>query len=300
MTIAPGLKEKVRSEIKTQEPMGRHTSLGIGGPADFLVIPRDIQEIKDLLQFCRKEFIPFFVFGGGTNLLVSHRGIRGLAVKLERPLGQIKIKGPRVVAGAGVSLPRLASRVAREGLSGLEFAAGIPGSAGGAAVINAGAYGSCLGDTLRQLKVLTWQGETTTVKREELGLAYRCSRLMQESWIVLEVELELVPGEPERIRKRMDHFLDLRKEKHPTGPSAGSVFRNPGGHHAGRLIEGAGCKGLRVGDAQVSHRHANFIVNLGSASFKDYLEVMNRVRARVQESSGLWLEPEINIVGEES
>ncbi len=300
MKLAAGIKEISCSTLKTKEPMSSHTSLKIGGPADYFIIPGGSEELKELLCFCRNEFIPLFVFSGGTNILVSDKGIRGLAVKLNKAFKNIDINGSRVTVGAGMPLPMLAARTVQEGLSGLEFAAGIPGAVGGAVVINAGAYGNCMAELISKVKVLTWQGEIKVIFSNELDFDYRHSSLLRKNWIVLEVELELVRGEYISIKQRMEELLNYRRKNHPTQPSAGSVFRNPPGESAGRLIERAGCKGLRIGDAQVSQKHANFIINLGRARAVDYLEVITRVRKRVYEEFGFMLEPEINIVGEES
>ena len=298
--LTAGLQEIVPGGIKTQEPMKNHTSLHIGGPADYLAVPREINQLKALLRFSQREFVPFFILGGGTNLLVSDRGIRGVVVKLDKNFKEIRFDGTRVTVGAGTSLPLLALKAAQQGLSGLEFAGGIPGTLGGAVGINAGAYGNCMADVVRSLKVITWEGEIIEFQAQQLDFSYRCSGLLKKNCIVLEASLELVPGNPEEIRERMEGFLSQRRSKHPTEPSAGSVFKNLPNKPAGRLIEGAGCKGLRVGDAQVSLRHANFIVNLGAATYRDYLKVIAMVRERVYKEYNVWLNPEINMVGEES
>ncbi len=300
MKLEAGIKEISCSTLKIKEPMANHTSLKIGGPADYFIVPGEEEELKELLHFCRNEFIPFFVFSGGTNILVSDKGIRGLAVKIGEAFKFSDISGSRITAGAGMPLPVLAARAAREGLSGLEFAAGIPGAVGGAVLINAGAYGNCMADLIRRVKVLTWQGEIKIINYDELNFGYRHSSLIRENWIVLEAEMKLVRGEYISIKQKMEKLLSQRRKNHPVQPSAGSVFRNPLEESAGRLIERSGCKGLRVGDAQVSHKHANFIINLGRARATDYLEVITRVRERVFEEFGVMLEPEINMVGEES
>lgn len=296
-----GLQEVISSSsFMVDEPMKNHTSLKIGGPADYFIIPQNPEEIRKLLAFTRKEFIPLFVFGGGTNLLVSDKGIRGITVKINKPFRTLNIKGTRLKAGAGFPLPQLALKAARAGLSGLEFAGGIPGNSGGAAIINAGAYGNSMADIITSIKVLTWQGEERVIPARELEFGYRHSNLLRENWIVMEISLRLVEGDYGKIRSRMEELLEHRRQNHPQEPSAGSVFRNPPGEHAGKLIEGAGCKGLGVGDARVSHRHANFIVNLGNSSYTDYLKVINMVRDRVHQKFGIFLEPEISIVGEDS
>lgn len=300
MSLLEGIKEITSGDIKIQEPMKNHTSLRIGGPADFLVIPNNIREARDLLLFCRKEFIPLFVFGGGTNLLVSDKGIRGIALKLEKPFRTIDINGSEVTVGAGFPLPLLANYVGQEGLSGLEFAAGIPGTVGGAAGINAGAYGNCMAEIITGVKVLTWEGEMRVIPADEISFSYRYTSLLEENWIILETRFRLVPGDHDKIKRRTEELLSLRRRNHPIEPSAGSVFKNPLGESAGRLIEMAGCKGLRVGDAQVSLKHANFIVNLGNAQFVDYVKVITAVRKKVFAKCGIWLDPEINLVGEES
>ncbi|RQD74138.1 MAG: UDP-N-acetylmuramate dehydrogenase [Candidatus Syntrophonatronum acetioxidans] len=282
------------------EPMKNHTSLKMGGPADYLIIPQNQEELVKLLLFSRKEFIPFFIFGAGTNLLVSDKGIRGLAVKMDKSFRTLSFERSQIRAGAGLPLPMLSAKAARAGLSGMEFAAGIPGTTGAAAVINAGAYGNSMSDIITSIKVLTWQGEIRTINSREMQFGYRYSSLLEESWIVLEVQLALVEGDYSNIKSRMEEFLEHRRLNHPVEPSAGSVFRNPPGNSAGKLIEEAGCKGLRVGDAQVSNRHANFIINLGTASCIDYLEVIKIIREKVKSKFGILLELELSLVGEES
>jgi len=295
-----GIEELVSGPFMMKEPMKHHTSLKIGGPADYLIIPQSQEELEKLLLFSRNEFIPFFIMGAGTNLLVSDKGIRGLTVKLEKPFRHIRFDRERVTVGAGASLPMLSIKASRAGLSGLEFAAGIPGTAGAAAIINAGAYGSSMSDIISSIKVLTWQGEIKIISSRELEFNYRYSSLLEESWIVLEIGLDLVEGDYNKIKSRMEELLEHRRLNHPIEPSAGSVFRNPQGKSAGKLIEEAGCKGLRVGDAQVSTKHANFIVNLGNSRYIDYLEVIKKVREKVKNKFGVLLELELNMVGEDS
>ncbi|HCW52017.1 MAG TPA: hypothetical protein DGR79_08175 [Clostridiales bacterium] len=307
------LERVVPSErIQRDAPMREHTSFRIGGPVDYLVTVGSRSELAGVLGCCRRARVPYLILGRGTNLLVRDGGFRGVAVRLDGAFLDLEWEGRRVEAGAAVSLADLARECGRRGLSGLEFAVGIPGSVGGAVVMNAGAYGRSVSDVLESVEILRTRepgggptggpagGEVARVPAAGLGFGYRRSRVQDEGWVVLSARFELVPGDPAAIRALEEEFTRRRRERQPLDlPSAGSVFKRPPGHYAGRLIEEAGLKGLRVGDAQVSEKHVGFIVNLDQATARDVLELIRRIQQAVFERSGIMLEPEIKIVGED-
>lgn len=285
--------------LRNNEPMSAHTSFRIGGPALLFATPRDPKTLADLLTFCHAEGVPWFVLGFGTNLLVSDRGFEGMVIHLRKGWDWQRISGSTVEVGPGQSLPKLARRVAAVGLSGLEFAAGIPGSIGGAIAMNAGAFGGSMAQVVERVECLTPTGEQMRLTASELNFAYRRSRVLDENLVVTKGVLALEAAAPEEIRRRMAQSQAWRKQRQPlSAPSAGSVFRNPPGDAAGRLLEAAGCKRLRVGGAMVSPTHANFIVNTGDATARDVASLMTQVRTRVWEKFGVWLEPEITLLGQ--
>lgn len=297
-------KEKLRSILSIapleDEPMSLHTSLRVGGPAEFLIYPQNIYELQEILKLARNDKIPFFVLGRGTNLLVLDGGIPGIVISLAEVCCNFSFSNSLVRAGAGVPLARLVSASLEKGLSGLEFALGIPGSLGGALYMNAGAFGCSIGDLVQEATVIDFEGNIISLSRSQLSFSYRWSSFKQEKAIILEAVLKLVPGKREEIWKRARSIQEERRLKHPQFPSAGSVFRNPpGGKPAGYLIERAGAKGLAVGGAEVSLKHGNFIVNKGNATAADVLALIEVVRKRVKESQGVELELEIEIVGKE-
>ncbi|MEW6547389.1 MAG: UDP-N-acetylmuramate dehydrogenase [Bacillota bacterium] len=288
----------VRGDVRWSEPMSRHTSFRVGGPADLYVRPADFPSLQAALAILAEAELPVLVVGLGTNLLVRDGGIRGAVVSTARLSGW-RVEGVRLVAWSGTPLPALARGAARAGMSGLEFAAGIPGTLGGAVIMNAGAHGMCLGEVIEQVTVLDGDG-CMLLGREDLGLGYRDSRLRREKMVVTEAVLCLRSSSRAEVEARTMELLEVRRRTQPRGvPSAGSFFRNPPGVAAGFLIERAGCKGMRVGGAEVSPVHANFLVNRGGATAGDVLALAARVRERVAERFGIWLEPEVEIVGEE-
>ncbi len=301
---------QVRREIESllpegcvffDEPMKKHTSFRIGGEAEILVLPQTTSQIVAVIDFARHRQIPYIIIGNGTNLLVRDGGIRGIVIKLSRNFGRISLKGQEMEAQTGASLNGAAELACRKGLAGLEFAAGIPGTFGGAVSMNAGAYDGEMKDVIRSATVLNKDNAIEVWSAEELGFAYRHSRIIAEGAVLLEVTLHLEKDDPARIRERMNHFLALRKAKQPLQyPNAGSTFKRPPGHYAGALIEKAGLKGLRIGDAQVSPLHAGFIINLGNATAKDVIRLIERIQETVLAQFGVLLEPEIRIVGEDN
>lgn len=283
--------------VKTEEPMRNHTTFRIGGPAQYFVMPKSTEDLAKGIHLCNKAHIPYFIIGNGSNLLVSDQGWRGVVISTEGLLG-IHVSEKRLRAGAGVLLSRLARRAEEEGLLGMEFAAGIPGTLGGALVMNAGAYGSEMKDILVSAKVLDSEGKIHKKDGEELELGYRTSNISKNGYVVVEAELRLQPGSREAIREKMEDLALKRKSKQPLEyPSAGSTFKRPAGHFAGKLIDDAGLRGFQVGQAQVSEKHCGFVINKGSATAGDVLNLCEEVRRRVKEHSGVELELEIKKLG---
>lgn len=285
--------------VRAGEPMSAHTWFRIGGPALLFATPGNQQALSALLAFCREEGLPWFVLGFGTNLLVSDKGYEGMVIRLRKGWDSLRVSGRTVEVGPGHSLPKLARRAAAMGLSRLEFAAGIPGSVGGAVAMNAGAFGGSMAQVVERVECLTPAGAQIHLNASELGFAYRRSRVLDENLIVTSAVLALDAGDSAEIAQRMDQFQTQRRARQPlTARSAGSVFRNPPGDAAGRLVEAAGCKRLRAGGAMVSPKHANFIVNAGGATARDVASLMAQVQQRVWEQFGVWLEPEITLLGQ--
>ncbi len=295
--VAQALRRLIR-DVREGEPLRRHVSFRIGGPADVLALPRTADELARVGAYLFAQRMPFVILGHGSNVLIADAGIRGVVVKIGKGIDRIAFEGERVSAEAGAGLPHLARRAVEQGLAGLEFAAGIPASVGGAIVMNAGAHGSAMADIVETVRLLTPDGEGQ-LTRDALGYAYRTSVLQAHPAIVLEATLHLLRAEPEAVRTRTDQWLLQRSQTQPIGPpSSGCVFRNPPGDHAGRLIDLAGAKGLTVGGAQVSVVHANYVLNTGEATAADVLAVMDKVSGLVMEKSGVRLEPEIKVLGE--
>lgn len=285
------------NRIKKEEPLSRHTTFRVGGAAEYFLMP-GLQQVPEIVALCRRCELPLTVIGNGSNLLVSDSGLRGVVIELGKAASGIGIEGETLTVQAGTLLGETASFAAKHALSGLEFAAGIPGSMGGAVVMNAGAYGGEMKDVLTRVKVLTQDGEIRVRPAEQLDLSYRHSRMMEEKELVLEAVVRLVPGDAAIIRARMDELRQKRIEKQPLEyPSAGSTFKRPAGYFAGKLIEDAGLRGFRVGDAQVSEKHCGFVINRGAATAGEIMELMQYVRKRVKETSGVELEPEVRLLG---
>lgn len=288
------------SNIKYNEPMSKHTSFRIGGPADILLLPGNISELLAAVQWAKSESVPYFVIGAGSNILVKDGGIRGLVIKMGQNFKQIMINNTSIVATSGIRLSELSKRAAEAGLSGLEFAEGIPGTLGGAVFMNAGAYGGEIGNLVTNVSCLDSKGELVKLSGSQLSFGYRHSVFQNLDYIILEVELNLVRGEPEEIKAQMREYAGHRKEKQPIErPSAGSVFRRPEGKYVGPMIEELGLKGYCVGDAKVSLKHAGFIINRGQATARDVLDLIAHIQAKVRENYGVELESEIRIIGED-
>jgi len=282
------------------EPMSRHTYLRLGGPAAFLGTPRDPATLDRMLDWAREAELPVRVCGGGSNVLVADEGVRALVLSLRQACGTLEFTEASVWAGAGVMLPALARQAAERDLGGLEFAIGIPGSVGGALQTNAGiGDGRCIGDLVQSVEVLR-DGVRQTLARAALWFDYRNSSLREAGDIVLGASLTLVSRPRTEVEAEMRRLLEARQASQPTSqPNAGSVFRNPPSDYAGRLIEAVGCKGMQIGGAQVSTLHANFIVQDGTATAADVVELMTTVQRRVREQFGVTLVPEIEWWGRE-
>lgn len=279
-------------------PMAAHTTLRVGGPADLLVEARCAADVAGALRAAKETDTPVWVAGNGSNMLVLDGGIRGLVIVIAGRMADVEVRGTELLAQAGASMGRVAQAAQAAGLSGLEPLSGIPGTVGGAACMNAGCYGLEMSQVIAAIDVLDQGGNASQRRAEELGFGYRQSALMRDNLVATRVMLSLRPGERDEIAQEMGAFAARRREKQPLSlPSAGSFFKRPKGHFAGALIEQAGLKGLSVGGAQVSELHAGFLVNRGGATAKDFLDLMALVQARVYETSGVRLEPEVRILG---
>lgn len=279
--------------------MSGHTTFRIGGPAKIFVTPEDRRELAAVLALCRKEGCPWTILGNGSNLLVSDSGFAGVVIQIGKGFDQIAIEGEQMAAGAGALLAQAARQACRAGLSGLEFATGIPGTIGGAVVMNAGAYGSEMKDILLSAQVLTEDGSQREVSAGELELGYRTSSILRNGWIVLGVRLRLQKGDPETIGQRVRELTAARKAKQPLEyPSAGSTFKRPEGFFAGKLIQDAGLKGFQIGGAQISEKHSGFVINRGGATASDVMELCRQVSEKVKAQSGVELEMEVKTLGE--
>ena len=280
------------------EPMSRHTTFRIGGPAQWFVQPR-LSELRPLLSYCKEEQIPVTVIGNGSNLLVGDKGIRGLVIALGQKAAELRVEDRCIHAQAGALLSQVAAEALAHSLHGLEFAAGIPGTLGGAVLMNAGAYDGEMRDVLVSVDVLRTDGQIETWQRDELDLSYRHSRMMDEHVIVLSAVMQLEPGDACEMPGRRDELRARRQEQQPLSyPSAGSTFTRPAGHFAGKLIMDAGLAGYQVGGAAVSEKHCGFVINRGDATAADVRQLMEDVTRKVFEQSGVRLEPEVRFVGD--
>lgn len=297
--IIEQLKEILPQEsILVEEPMSKHTTFRIGGKADVFVSP-SLEQLPEIIKVAKKHGIPMTIIGNGSNLLVGDKGIRGLVIGFDKEAGELLVEGNYMIVGAGCLLSKMASEAAKRGLSGLEFASGIPGTLGGAIVMNAGAYGGEMKDVVVSAKVLTEDGEVLELTNDELDLSYRHSCIPEKGYIVLSATVKLQPKEEAMIREQMIDYKNRRVEKQPLEyPSAGSTFKRPEGYFAGKLIEDAGLRGYTVGGAQVSEKHCGFVVNKGNATAADVLQLMKDVQDRVYEQFQVKLEPEVKMIGE--
>lgn len=298
-SIAEELKEAGVGKVWLDEPLANHTTWRIGGPADLLIQPKDKESLIFAVQTIHRHDIPWSVIGRGSNLLVRDGGIRGAVLKVAEGLSHCEFRGEEVCVGAGYSMVRLTVEAGKMGFTGLEFAGGIPGSVGGAVYMNAGAHGSELSRILKEAEILFEDGETAVLTNEQLQFSYRTSLLQKRKGVVLEAVFSLKQGDRNQIASTLAAFKDRRRQTQPLNmPCAGSVFRNPPGDHAGRLVQAAGLKGYQHGGAQVSQLHANFIVNRGGATATDVLTLMEHVRQTVLQKFGVDLHPEVLVAGE--
>lgn len=295
--------QAIKEQMKTgtfleQEPMSRHTSFKVGGPADIFIQPATADELCQVYCTAKKEKVPFFVMGNGSNLLVSDEGFRGVIIHTGGLMKEVSVEGDVVYAQAGAKLSAVARAALEHDLAGLEFAAGIPGSLGGAVSMNAGAYGGEMKDVLLDVEVITGDGERKIIPAGELELSYRHSLILEKQYVVLSARMKLVPGDPVQIKARMDELAQARKEKQPLEyPSAGSTFKRPEGYFAGKLVQDAGLKGYTVGGAQVSEKHSGFVINKGGATAEEILFLIKQVQKKVKAQFGVELEPEVRMLG---
>ncbi len=286
-------------EILVAEPMKNHTTFRIGGPADALALPKTPEEVAEVVRFCHEHAQPYYVLGNGSNLLVSDEGYRGLVLQLYRNFNDIQVNGETITVQSGAMLAAVARTAYQTGLTGLEFASGIPGTIGGAVVMNAGAYGGEMKNVLKEVTVLTKEGEVLVIPAKALELGYRTSVIPKNGWIVLGAVLQLKKGDQEQILARMEELKEQRITKQPLDlPSAGSTFKRPEGYFAGKLIMDAGLRGFTVGGAQVSEKHCGFVVNRGNATAADVWKLICEVKRRVKEMTGVELEPEVKLLGD--
>ena len=285
--------------VLLEEPMKRHTTFRIGGPAEVFVMPGNLEEVQRILEICRTEDLPYFILGNGSNLLVSDRGYRGVVIQLDRNFGEVKVEGTEIHASAGALLSTIAVAARRASLTGFEFAGGIPGTLGGAVVMNAGAYGGEMKDVLRKVMVMDQNGKVFEIPAEELQMGYRTSIIKTAGYIVLGAVLSLKEGNLEEIKMLTRKLSEQRTSKQPLEyPSAGSTFKRPEGYFAGKLIMDSGLRGYRVGGAQVSEKHCGFVINTGGATAEDVCGLMKHVTETVYAKFGVTLEPEVKFLGE--
>lgn len=304
MNELANLIEKNVGDIYLKEPLAKHSSWCIGGPADILIEPYSVEQIINIVKYSHSMNIPLIVIGNGTNLLFCDDGVRGIVIKFGENFSKYNIKGKRVYAEAGIWTPKLVNILLNQGLSGMEHAIGIPGTLGGLVFMNGGSGGKCIGDIVKKVWVVDRNGNLKTLSKNECDFSYRKSSLQDSGYIVCNVEFECEYRDKDQIKNEMNNILYKRRQKFPIDlPNCGSVFlSNPIMNKTfappGKLIEDAGLKGFRIGDAQISEKHANFIVNLGKAKALDILTLVEYTRKVVNACSGHWLKSEVKYVGE--
>ena len=285
--------------ILLNEPMSRHTTFRVGGPADYFITPENEEQLRESIVLLKKMKIPYYIIGNGSNLLVGDKGFRGVMIQIYKKMNAVYVEDDYVHAQAGALLSLIASKALAGGLTGFEFASGIPGTLGGAVMMNAGAYGGEMKQVLQCAKVLTGEGDIREIPAEEMELGYRTSVFAKNGDIVLSAELKLKHGNPEQIRAYMEELKEKRVTKQPLEyPSAGSTFKRPEGYFAGKLIQDAGLRGFQVGGAQVSEKHCGFVINRENATAADIVSLMEQVAEKVEEQFGVRLEPEVRRIGE--
>lgn len=293
-----------KDQIKTAESLSGHATFKMGGKADYFVMPQSPEEIVELIKLSKQEKVPFYVLGNGSNMLVGDKGYRGVIIQIGKGMEQVEFgetieEKTKVTASAGISLGKMAKMLAKKGLTGFEFASGIPGTLGGAITMNAGAYGGEIKDCILRAKVIDKEGQILILEKDDLELGYRSSVIQKEGYIVVEAEFAFASGVIEEIEKKMADLNRQRVEKQPLNyPSAGSTFKRPEGYFAGKLIMDAGLAGYRVGDVMVSDKHCGFVVNVGSGTAKDARQLIEDVSRIVYEKFQVKLEPEVRFLGE--
>lgn len=288
------------SRILMDEPMSEHTTFAVGGPADVLVLPKSVKEMSLAIRAARSLELPVTVLGGGSNVLVRDGGIRGVVIQLNQMMKVLSCNGTKILASAGYMMKDVCQFAQEQELTGIEFACGIPGTLGGAVFMNAGAYGGEMSHVVSRVRTVNSTGGVHTYNAPNLGFSYRQSRFQKSQEFVVEIELTLRQGNKAEIQQEMDDLMQKRRSKQPLEMhSAGSTFKRPPGYFAGTLIDQTGLKGLSCGDAQVSTKHAGFVVNTGHASARDVLQVIHEVQKRVEKAHGVHLEPEVRIIGED-
>lgn len=299
-TFLDRLEQIVNSEqILLEEPMRKHTTFKVGGPADVFVELRNAEQLRDILAAAEEFDVPVYIIGNGSNLLVGDLGYRGLIIQIYKGMNQIEVNGNQMRVQAGALLSTIARKALEHNLGGFEFASGIPGTLGGAVAMNAGAYGGEMKQVIRQATVLTRSGELKVLTVDELELGYRKSAVIDKDYIVLEAVLEFIPDEREVIQGKMNEYAQARKNKQPLEyPSAGSTFKRPVGYFAGKLIDDTGLRGFSYGGAQVSEKHCGFVINKDHATAKDIVTLMKEVNRKVTEKFGVSLEPEVKMIGD--
>ena len=287
------------ASVREQEPMSAHTTFRAGGPARYFVTPEGEKELAAVLAACREAEKAYYILGNGSNLLVGDKGYRGVVIQICKRMNEIRTEENKIYAQAGALLSKIAAQALSNSLTGFEFASGIPGTLGGAVMMNAGAYGGEMKDVLTSVRVMTEEGEIMELPAEELGLGYRTSIIPEKRYIVLGAVISLTEGKKEEIKAQMDDLRQKRVSKQPLEyPSAGSTFKRPEGYFAAKLIEGAGLKGFSVGGAMVSEKHSGFVINYNDATASDVMELCRQVREKVKALSGVELEMEVKRLGE--
>lgn len=286
--------------VSVKEPMAKHTTFRVGGPADYFLVPKTVEQIKAILAICKENGMPYFILGNGSNLLVGDEGYRGVVIQIFRNMSQVDVEEETTLrAQAGALLSSVAKCAYNHSLTNMEFASGIPGTMGGAVTMNAGAYGGEMKDILVEVTVLTPDGDVVVLKNEELELGYRTSCIKKKHYMILEVVLKLEKGDQEKIKARMDELKEQRVTKQPLEfPSAGSTFKRPEGYFAGKLIQDAGLAGYTIGGAQVSAKHCGFVINSGNGCAADILELIRHIHFVVKEKFGVELHPEVQMLGD--
>lgn len=285
--------------VFTEEAMSQHTTFKIGGPADYFLMPDKGEDVGRVIKICKEKEIPYFILGNGSNLLVGDGGYRGAVIQIYRNMSSVTVEGNEITAQAGALLSAVAAAAKNASLTGFEFAGGIPGTIGGAVVMNAGAYGGEMKDVLTEVTVMNAEGDIFTLPTEELELGYRTSIIKTAGYIVLEAKIRLKEGNPEVIRETMKNLTIRRTTKQPLEyPSAGSTFKRPEGYFAGKLIMDSGLRGYQIGGARVSDKHCGFVINAGDATAQDVVALMDHVTEVVREKYGVTLEPEVKFLGD--